>query len=159
MSNTPYRKYKATEHEGGIITPMIAYGLNNIHGKIIRQPAHITDLMPTCLELAGVQYPKDYQSVTLDPLDGKSILPLIQKNDQDPKRIFFWEHEGNKAVRQGDWKLVALNEEEWELYDISEDPFELNNVAENHFEIVDDLKLTYYKWAKEHGVQPWPLNK
>ena len=55
--------------------------------------------------------------------------------------------------------VSAYNDQKWELYDISEDPFELNNVAENHFEIVDDLKLTYYKWAKEHGVQPWPLNK
>lgn len=157
ISNTPYRKYKATEHEGGIITPMIAYGLSNGKGKVVREPAHITDFMPTCLELAGLEYPISKQGVVLNPLDGKSFLSLIRQNHKDSDRLFFWEHEGNKAVRQGIWKLVAQHKKEWELYKILEDPFEMNDLAYSYPEIVKELSSKYKNWANKHKVQPWPL--
>ncbi|MEO1010002.1 MAG: sulfatase-like hydrolase/transferase, partial [Bacteroidota bacterium] len=159
VSNTPYQKYKATEHEGGIITPMIVYGLDHFQGKTVRNPAHITDFMPTCLELASVEYPQSYNSLSLDPLDGKSLLPLIDGTESHEKRYFFWEHQGNKAVRQGDWKLVALHNKEWELYHITSDPYELNDLSKERPGIVMEFKGKYDQWTKKHGVQPWPLKE
>ncbi len=159
VSNTPYRMFKKTEHEGGIITPMIAYGLSGQQGKLVHQPAHINDFMATCLELAQVDYPKTFNEVSLDPLDGISFLPLLEDTAATSDRTLFWEHEGNRAVRQGNWKLVALHKKEWELYDLSKDPFELQNVAGEFTTIAVELQQKYNHWAAEHGVQSWPLPK
>ena len=159
VSNTPYRMHKATEHEGGIITPMIAYGLAGKKGEKVTQPAHINDFMATCLELTQTSYPKTFDNKTLDPIDGTSFLPLLNEDYTNPDRLMFWEHEGNKAVRNGDWKLVARHKKEWELYDMTKDPFELNNVIEDFPAIAEELQNKYKLWAKAHGVQPWPLPK
>lgn len=160
VSNTPYRNAKKQEHEGGIITPLIVNwpnGLNNPQ-RIIKTPVHLMDIMPTCLQVAGVSYPETYNNVTLDPLDGESFMPMLDgsNNSPDPNRLFFWEHEGNKAARQGDWKLVARHNQAWELYQIKEDPYELNNLASQEPTIFEDLKTKYYNWAATHGVKDWP---
>lgn len=161
VSNTPYRMYKAREHEGGIITPMVVSwpaGLRH-PGKRISDTAHINDLMPTCLELAGVNYPDSYKGVALNPLDGESILPLLRGERRTEVPVYYWEHEGNRAVRKGDWKLVALHKGDWELYNLKSDPFELDNQTASHPDIVSDLRALYQTWADKHGVQPWPLER
>ena len=161
VSNTPYRMRKSQQHEGGNITPLIMHwpaGLEK-KGEYIREHAHINDIMPTCLALAGADYPENYNSKKLDKLDGKSFLPLLDGAKQDKKRAFFWEHEGNTAVRVGDWKLVSLHKKEWELYNLDEDPYELNDLAEQFPERAEELRKKYKVWAKEHGVQKWPLKK
>jgi arylsulfatase len=71
--------------------------------------------------------------------------------------LFFWEHEGNRAVRQGDWKLVALHKNEWELYNLRTDPLEKNNLIKQEPEIASDLLSEYERWSREHGVRAWPL--
>ena len=161
VSNTPYRMHKSQEHEGGIITPLIVHWPAGIKSKgtKISEIAHITDLMPTCLELAGAKYPAKYKGKALDPLDGKSILPLLNGKLQDKNRLYFWEHMGNKAVRKGNWKLVALYHGDWELYNLENDPFETNNLINNQPEKAKALLGEYEKWAKKHGVQPWPLDR
>ena len=161
VSNTPYRKRKAQEHEGGIITPLIMHWPNGIDmpGKKISDPVHVMDVMPVCLELAGATYPDNFLSRKLDPLDGISFMPLIDGTGKHPERTLFWEHEGNRAVRQGDWKLVALHKENWELYDLNKDPFEQNDLADKYPEKASQLRKLYGKWANDHGVRPWPLKK
>ncbi|UMB53608.1 arylsulfatase [Lutibacter sp. A64] len=161
VSNTPYRLGKSQEHEGGIITPLVMHwpeGIKN-KGTRISETAHINDLMPTCLELAGAKYPIKYKEVELDPLDGKSILPLLKGELQDKNRFYFWEHIGNKAVRKGNWKLVALHKKKWELYNLENDPFEINNLINSKPKKAETLLLAYKKWSKKHGVQPWPLDR
>ncbi|QGY47514.1 sulfatase-like hydrolase/transferase [Maribellus comscasis] len=161
VSNTPYRKGKQMEHEGGIITPMIARwpaGIKN-KGEIIHEPAHINDFMPTCIELAGAKYPKIFNGNEIGEYDGQSFLPLIYGKEQDKERIYFWSFIGNKAIRQGDWKLVQLHEKDWELYNIKNDPTEINDLSKKEQAKFDELHAMYNDFAKEHGVRPWPLDK
>lgn len=161
VSNTPYRMAKAQEHEGGVTTPMVMHWPNGISqpGSIIDEPLHVMDIMPTCLELAGGVYPDTLNSKTLDPLDGRSFLPLANGAKQNDSRVFYWEHQGNRAVRRGDWKLVALHRKPWELYDLSSDPYEQADLATERPGIVSDLSNLYERWAEEHGVKPWPLDR
>jgi len=159
VSNTPYRQGKNHEHEGGIITPMVVRWPAGIEkpGRLVHEPMHVMDVMPTCLKLAGADYPEEFEANPLDPLDGEDFLPLMEGGRQDPNRILFWEHEGNRAVRSGDWKLVSLHKKPWELYDLSVDPFEVNDLTAQHPQRVAEFKQLYMDWAAKHGVQPWPL--
>lgn len=161
VSNTPYRMHKSQEHEGGNITPLIIRwpaGLEQ-KGEYIREHAHINDIMPTCLELAGVQYPKFYKGVELGKLDGSTFLPLLKGEKQDKERAFFWEHEGNAAVRVGDWKLVSLHKKDWELYNLKEDPYEVNDLVKQYPDKSKELLQRYVAWTEEHGVRQWPLTE
>lgn len=160
VSSTPYRKGKRMEHEGGILTPMIARWPKGIKGagSIIREPAHINDFMATCLELGGARYPDTYQGIRINPHDGKSVLPLMSGRPQDDDRIYFWSYIGNQAIRQGDWKLVRIHEGDWELYNLKEDPTELNDFSAKEPEKLSELLEKYEVFAKEHGVRPWPLD-
>jgi arylsulfatase A-like enzyme len=160
VSNTPYRMHKRQEHEGGIITPLVVYWPAGIKkpGVVISEVAHINDFMPTCLELAGATYPQKNNNKTLDPLDGTSFLPQLNGGVANKNKYYFWEHEGNKAVRQGDWKLVALHGGDWELYNLKSDPFEQYNMIADKKELAEALKKKYEEWANEHGVSAWPLN-
>ncbi len=160
VSNTPYRKFKREEHEGGIITPMIINwpkGIKN-KGQLIRSPAHISDFMPTMLEIVGANYPSHYNGNKLDSLDGKSFAHLLEDSTKtDTTRTLFWEHEGNRAVRQGYWKLVAAHNEEWELYQLKKDPFETENLINTYPKIASSLLVKYKTWAKKHKVANWPI--
>ncbi len=161
VSNTPYRMRKGQEHEGGIITPLVAHWPAGIRskGRRVSETAHINDLMPTCLEIAGAAYPETYNGVELDPLDGESFLPLLRGGSRGEEPLYFWEHEGNRAVRHGDWKLVVLHKGDWELYNLNYDPFEMNNLIDESPEKAAALLAQYESWAKEHGVRSWPLNQ
>ena len=161
VSNTPFRMSKSREHEGGIITPLVVFWPKGIRtpGKQIAEPVHIMDLMPLCLDLAGADYPDRIRSKRLDPLDGQSLLPLIEGKAPANDRIICWEHEGNRAIRKGDWKLVALRRNKWELYNLAEDPYEENNLINKNKKMADELEELYEDWADDHGVQSWPLKK
>lgn len=161
VSNTPLRLGKTYEHEGGIKTPLIVHWPAGIKkkGLITNQPAHINDLMASCLELSSSTYPTTYHQNAITPHDGKSIIPLLRGKKQDKHRAFFWEHEGNKAVRQGQWKLVKRHKKPWELYDIIADPYELNNLITQETEKAKVLEALYVSWTQEHGVKDWPLKK
>ena len=153
-SNTPFRLYKHWVHEGGIATPFIAHWPAVIRqgNTITHQAGHIIDVMATCLEVAGAQYPKTLQ---ITPLEGKSLLPILRGQRRQGHQAIFWEHEGNRAARQGNWKLVSKHPGGWELYDLEADRTELNNLAGKHPERVRQLAALYEGWAQRCGVVPW----
>jgi arylsulfatase A-like enzyme len=153
VSNTPWRRHKVTAYEGGISTPFVVRWPAGIaadrEGKLIREPAHVIDLLPTFLELAGAKYPAG-----TNQLEGESILSMMKGNAGNANRTFCWEHEGYRAIRQGKWKLVeaAAPSSEWELFDMETDRTESNNLAGTHPQIVGDLLTEYNRWADRCGV-------
>ena len=159
VSNTPYRKYKQYEHEGGILTPLIFHWPDGIKksGQIIEVPIHIVDILPTCLDLADAKYPRIYKKRSIYPMDGVNILKKLSgKYYEQP---IFWEHMGNKAIRCGDWKLVMTHGSRWELYNLREDPTELDDVSNLNVDIVTRLSVMWNKWAQENNVKNWPVVK
>jgi arylsulfatase len=156
-SNTPFRLYKHWVHEGGIATPFVARWPAVIRrGNVITpQVGHIIDVMATCLEVAGVEYPKTYQGREILSLEGRSLVPIFQGRQRQGHEFLFWEHEGNRAVRQGHWKLVSRHPGAWELYDLEADRTELSNLAQKHPEKVRELSEQYERWAARCGVVPF----
>lgn len=148
VSNTPFRKYKHFMHEGGIITPCIIQWPEAIHPQKGYKPSigHVSDLMPTALELAGADIPSG--------IAGQS-LSYLWKNQSAPARTLCWEHEGNQAVREGKWKLVKdVDDRDWELYDLSADPSETRDLAAKYPEQVSSMKNEYDTWARNMHVKP-----
>ncbi len=155
FSNLPFRLYKKNAHEGGIATPLITHWPNGISkpGRITDHPGHIIDIMATCLDIAGVTYPKTHKTHEITPNPGISLTSLFKNETQPEHESLFWEHTGNKAVRKGHWKLVAEAGKEWELYDLSKDRFELNNLIQENPEVALSLILAYETWANQVGVR------
>jgi len=155
-SNTPFRLYKHWIHEGGISTPFIAYWPGVIRpGTMTDQIGHIIDLMPTCLDAAGVEYPKTYNGRPVTPVEGKSLLPIFRGKVRRGHDALFWEHEGNRGVRQGKWKLVSKYPNDWELHDMEAARTEMHDLAKERPEKVKELAALYDRWAKRCGVVPW----
>jgi len=157
VSNTPFRLFKHWEYEGGTATPFIANYPGVIKpGGIISRPAHIIDLMSTCLDFAKVSYPKTYNGHSIIPTEGISLAPLLRGQQWSGHNALFFEHEGNRAVRQGEWKLVSqkpLNK--WELYNIKDDRSELNDLSVKYPERVAEMERLYNQWAERAGVIPF----
>ncbi|MGQ9650025.1 MAG: arylsulfatase [Phycisphaerae bacterium] len=156
-SNTPFRLYKHWVHEGGISTPLIAYwpAVIDKRGAITREVGHLVDLMATCLDAAGVKYPATYRDKPITPLEGKSLVPIFRTGTRLGHEALFWEHEGNRAVREGKWKLVSRHPGKWELYDLEADRTELNNLADKYPDRVKSMADKYKAWADRCGVLPW----
>jgi arylsulfatase len=157
VSNTPLREYKHWVHEGGISTPLVAHWPSGIQwrGELERQPGHLIDLMATCVDLSGAQYPREYQGQAIQPLEGRSLAPAFAGRAIERDAIY-WEHEGNRAIRVGDWKLVAKGPAgAWELYDLKSDRTELNNLAGQRPDRVRQMTAKWETWAKRANVLPW----
>ncbi len=156
-SNTPFRLYKHWVHEGGIATPLIAHWPAVIRkgGGLTSQPGHLIDLMATCLDVAGAEYPKTFQGRQITPLEGKSLAPIFRAGTREGHETIYWEHEGNKAVRQGKWKLVARHKGGWELYDLEADRTEMTGLADKEPARVKEMAAKWDAWADRVGVQPW----
>ncbi len=156
-ANTPFREHKMWDHEGGISTPLIVSWPAGVaaRGQFTREPGHIIDLQPTLLELGGVKYPEKFKDRVLTPLPGTSLAPLLLQGASLGERTLAWEHEGNRAVRVGDWKLVASFRSPWELYDLSRDRAELKNLAAQQPAKVKELTAAWQQWADKVGVVPW----
>ncbi len=157
VSNTPFRSYKHWEHEGGISTPFIAYAPGKIQPNSLQHtPAHVIDLPPTILDLAGVKYPATYQGNTLIPQEGISLRPAFENKTFAGHDVIYWEHQGNRAVRKGDWKIVSFYPDNvWELYNVKNDRTELNNLAAQDPEKLNELIALYDAWTKKAGVVEW----
>lgn len=155
-ANTPFREHKMWVHEGGISTPLIAFWPAGVtaKGTLTRETGHVIDLMPTCLELAGVTYPDKFFGRTLTPLSGKSLVPALYGKPLG-ERLLAWEHEGNRALRLGNWKLVAPYKGKWELYDLKRDRTERNNLAAQQADRVQELAQRWQSWADQVGVVAW----
>lgn len=158
-SNTPWRLYKHYNHEGGISSPLIAQWPAGIKrsGKIDNNQGHLVDLMPTILAAANVSYPSEFQGRKTISQSGISILPLLQ-GKQVKKRILYFEHEGNRGIQDGKWKMSALRGKDWELYDLEKDRTELNNLASKHKDVVNRLDDLWNTWAKDNYVTPLPTD-
>jgi arylsulfatase len=156
-ANTPFREHKMWVHEGGISTPLIAHWPAGIaaRGKLTSAVGHIVDILPTLIELAGVKYPARLGRRDLVPLEGKSLVPILQGKAPQGERTLFWEHEGNRAIRDGKWKLVAEYRGKWELYDLESDRTECSNLAGKQPQRVQALAAKWQAWAKKVGVVPW----
>jgi arylsulfatase len=154
LGNVPFRLYKSFTHEGGISSPMIVH-----YPKVIKkgfqtdQVGHIMDIMPTCLELAGATYPASFEGHSIKPVEGKSLMPILQGKTRSPHYFIAWEHYDSRAIRQGNWKLVWSKEEKkWELYDLSKDRSEMNNLSASMPKKVQKLLSRYNGWASRVGV-------
>ena len=160
LENTPFRLFKHFEHEGGISTPLIAHWPARIKGKgeWRTQPGHVIDVMPTCVDVSGATYPAEYKGYKTLPTEGRSLLAAFE-NRPEETRAMFWEHENNKAVRDGKWKLVEQKNMGWELYDMEADRTETNNLAAKAPEKVKELSAMWNEWAKRANVLPRPGGK
>ncbi|MCC6508685.1 MAG: arylsulfatase [Pirellulaceae bacterium] len=157
VSNTPFREYKHWVHEGGISTPLIAHWPKGIEqpGALRRDPGHLIDIMATCVELAGATYPPE-----ATPLEGRSLVPAFH-GQAIQREAIYWEHEGNRAIRIGDWKAVAKGPLQkgkqpgaWELYDMSKDRTELNNLAKTQPERLQSMIQQWDAYAQRCQVLP-----
>ncbi len=158
--NTPFRLYKHDCYEGGIRTPLIAHWPNGIttKGEFRDHAGHIIDVMATCVEVSGAAYPAKRGDTAVTPMEGKSLLPAFAGKATD-RDLLAWEHEGNRAVRIGKWKLVATAGKPWELYDIDTDPVELTDLAAKNPERVKELTAKWDAWAKRCNVLKEPVPK
>ncbi len=149
--NTPWRLYKHFNHEGGIASPAIIHwpkGLALTGGSIQTQPTHLIDVFPTALAAAQAQYSGG------QPLPGRDLILQLQEPSAD--RMLFFEHQGNRAVRQGHWKLVALDDAPWELYDLRVDRIESIDLAARLPNKVKELDTAWIAWADRNHVTPLP---
>ncbi len=156
VSNTPFREYKHFVHEGGISTPLVAHWPGGIRrkGELEHQPGHLVDLMATCVDVAGAEYPdwRDGRAVT--PMEGTSLAPAFENEPLGRENPIFWEHEGNRAIRDGKWKLVAKENRPWELYDMEADRTELHDLAADRPELVEKLAAKWDAYAERAMVLP-----
>jgi arylsulfatase len=129
--NTPFRRHKTWVHEGGCATPLIVHWPNGIgpKGKIRTTPGHMIDIVPTILDAVGIEKPTNWEGEPIPPSPGKSLVEAFEKDKYIERPYLWWLHEGHRAVRVGDWKLVAAKGEPWELYDLSVDRAESTNLV------------------------------
>jgi len=158
LENTPFRRYKHFNHEGGIATPLIAHWPAGVsaRGELRHQPGHVVDIMATCVDAAGAKYPAEFAGKPIEPMEGKSLRPAFD-NKPIERDAIYWEHEGNAAVRVGDWKLVRLRADgAWELYDLKNDRTEQHNLAADRPELAKELAAKWETWANRAHVKPSP---
>jgi arylsulfatase len=160
MANTPFRRYKHFTHEGGISSAFIAHWPNGIpadrRGQIEKQPGHVIDIMATSVDIAGAKYPKKYKNNAIIPMQGASLRPAFEGKNLNRKQPIFWEHEGNKAMRDGKWKMVQKWRGPWELYDMEADRTELHNMIADHADVAVRMQAAWKKWADTAFVDDWP---
>ena len=147
--NTPFRLYKTWVHEGGIATPFIVRWPGVVKPSTkTGQIGHIIDLLPTCLELAGAKYPRVFKGNSILPVEGRSLVPAFRGEELVPPDLLFWEQDGNRAVRQGKWKLVwDVELKRWELYDLETDRTETKDLVAKLPQKVRELAGAYDRWA------------
>ncbi|MGN0063296.1 MAG: arylsulfatase [Nocardioides sp.] len=159
VSNTPFASYKHFTDEGGISTPLLAsLPARFTAGGVSHAPLHVVDLVPTVLDVTGTQHLRRRRGRRTRPLAGRSFAAVAAGRDNGAwtaHRSIFWEHEGNRAVRRGRWKLVARHGRGWRLYDLEADRTESRNVARRHPWLVAELSGEWRRWARRVGVRRW----
>ena len=158
VSNTPFREYKHWVHEGGISTPLIVHWPAALalgrRGKLERQPGHLIDIMATCVDVSGAKYPTEFAGEKIKPMLGVSLQPSLKGKSLNREQPICWEHEANRAIRDGKWKLVAKENQAWELYDMEKDRSELHDLAGGNPKKVADLSAKWGAWAARSDVLP-----
>jgi arylsulfatase len=152
VGNTPFRLYKQNQHEGGISSPLIVHwpgGLQTAAGSITRQPGHLIDLMATCVELGKARYPKQIDDRRIEPLQGKSLVPIFRGKERQPHETLYFHFGTDRALRQGPWKLVSAKLGKWELYNLDEDRTELHDLSAQHPQRVAEMAQVWFRMAKD----------
>lgn len=159
LQNTPFSFFKHYAEEGGIATPMIASwpaGIDaKVRGTMVREPGHLVDVMPTLAELAGAKYPVRFDGHDIRAMSGRSFAAAFEGEALKRSVPIFWEHEGNKAVRDGKWKLVQQLDAPWRLYDMNTDRTETRDLAATHPDITARMAKQWQDWAANSFVDPW----
>jgi arylsulfatase len=159
LANTPFFRYKHFTHEGGISTPLIAHWPRGLaaerRGSFIKDPGHLVDLMATCVDLGAAKYPTERNGTPIVPMEGTTLRPAFTGQPLARKQPIFWEHEGNKAVRDGRWKLVMRHKLPWQLFDMEADRTEQHDLSKEHPEIASRLISTWEGWAQRSFVDEW----
>jgi arylsulfatase A-like enzyme len=160
LANTPFRRYKHFTHEGGISSPLIAHWPAGIpptrRNSLEGQPAHLVDIMATAVDLAGARYLREFKGQAIEPMQGVSLRPAFDGKALARSEPIFWEHEGNKAVREGKWKLVMRHREPWQLFDMEADRTEQHDLIEQHPDLASKLEAAWNAWAQRTFVDDWP---
>ena len=143
-----------------------------MHNKLVKDPTHLIDIMATCIEVAGADYPKYHNGNTIQPMEGKSLVPVIEGKDLK-REALYWEHEGNRAIRMGKWKLISKADKKqsylwdkvddlplsnWELFDMENDRTEMHDLASEHTELAAKMASMWLVWAKRTAIVPRPPN-
>ncbi len=158
VSNVPFRLWKQFSHHGGIAGPFIAHYPDMIRPGVINRDdiAHVIDLMPTFIELAGAAYPEERNGHTVTPMEGVSLVPVFEGEELERDGPLYFAHQGNRGIRSGDWKAVSARlDREWEFYNVAEDPTESNDLSAEFPERKQQLIDEYESWADEVNVLPW----
>jgi arylsulfatase len=162
LQNTPFQYFKHYTEEGGISTPLIAHWPNgidpNLHGTWNRTPGHLVDIMATLVQVSGASYPHIFNGHDIIPMQGTSLVPAFHGQPIDRGKPIFWEHEGNRAVRDGRWKAVARFKRPWQLFDMTNDRTELHDLAASQPQIVKRLAAAWDEWAARSFVDQWDDN-
>lgn len=156
-SNTPFRWWKQHVHEGGISSPLLACWPKGIKApnRTVHTPGHVIDIMPTVLEAAGASYPSNLNGTQRLKPEGRSLRPALENRTLSAPDQLAWEHQGHRAIRQGEWKLVANQKEPWELYNLADDRTELKELAHSDPARVRKLESAWREWADRCGVVPF----
>ncbi len=154
VSNTPFRLYKNYSHEGGINTPMIAHWPKGIKkpGRFSDFPSHFIDVMPTLAEVTGAVYPQQFDGKPIVQCEGVSFAQVFGGKAPAREKPIFWQWRKGRAVRSGQWKLVALGDPKkalWQLYDMHTDRTETNNLADEKPKVVEQLSMLYEQWLRK----------
>jgi arylsulfatase len=155
LANTPFRRHKTWVHEGGISTPLIVHWPRGIsaHGELRHTPGHVIDLVPTVLDVAGGKPPPTWKGGPVPQGPGRSLAPAFARDGTARRDSLWWLHEGNRALRAGNWKIVAAGKDSpWELYDLGPDRSETKNVAKEKPEKVRELAAMWSKQFKEYSA-------
>ncbi|MDA7622364.1 arylsulfatase [Verrucomicrobia bacterium] len=152
--NTPFRRFKSWMHEGGISTPLIVRWPDVIQpNTVTHQVGHIIDFMPTFLEAAQTDYPNVFKGNSIIPLEGKSLIPIFIGQQREGHKILWWEFIGNRAVREGNWKLVWDRKiQNWELYHMRHDRTEMVDLALQYPDKVRKMASSWNSWAINTGA-------
>jgi arylsulfatase len=160
LGNTPFRRFKHFTYEGGIAVPLVVHWPQGIpagrRNAVVHEPAHVIDVMPTIVDVAGARYPREFKGQGIQPMEGVSLRPVLTGRALQRTQPLFWEHEGNRAVRSGNWKLVSTYPGGWELYGMAADRVERNNLAAARPDLVRTLAAEWDAWAARANVDRWP---
>ncbi|GAA3883271.1 arylsulfatase [Leifsonia kafniensis] len=161
-SNTPFRRYKHTVHNGGTRSPLIVAGPAGDPGTVSTAPSYVTDVAPTILELAGVEFSAEIEGVAQLPFNGRSMVPSLGDGvEMAPRGAQYFEVAGHRAILHDGWKAVTFHgpgtdfdDDRWELYNVRIDPAEVIDRAADFPERLESLVKLWWDEARSNQVLP-----
>ena len=150
-ANTPFRRHKTWVHEGGTSTPLVVHWPDGIQGRgeLRQTPSHVIDIAPTILAALDLQKPATWAGQPIPAAPGKSLLPAFAEDIVIEREFLWWMHEGNRALRVGNWKLVAAKGDPWELYDLERDRAESDDLAQSQPGKVRELEAIWTRQLEQ----------